>query len=52
MRFVKIFRGYSYDIENAINKKCREDNLDIVSISSCINQAVLFVTVVFERKEV
>ena len=51
MRFVKIFRGFPYDIERVINEKCRSENLDIVTVSSCINQGILFVTVVFEKKE-
>lgn len=51
MRFVKIFRGPWYEVEDDINELSRKRNLSIVSISSCINQGILYVTVVFEKKE-
>ena len=52
MRFVKIFRGYANDIEDEINELCHKRNLNMVSVASCMNQGILFVTVVFEKKEV
>lgn len=48
-RFVKLFRGYEYEIENEINEMARKRNLIIVSVSTCINQGTFYVTVVFEK---
>jgi hypothetical protein len=48
-RFVKIFKGYTNEVENEINEIARKRNLIIVSISTSINQGILFATVVFEK---
>lgn len=48
-KFVKIFRGCLSEVENEINEMARKRNLNIVSISTCINQGTFYVTVVFEK---
>lgn len=51
MTFIKILKGYPTDIENEINAMVRRRNLEIVSVSSCINQGTLYVTVVFRQQD-
>jgi hypothetical protein len=48
-RFVKIFKGYTNEVENDINEMARKRNLIIVFVSTCINQGSFFATVVFEK---
>lgn len=51
MTFIKILKGYPTDIENEINTMVRRRNLEIVSVSTCINQGTLYVTVVFRKQD-
>ena len=48
-RFVKIFKGYTHEVEKDINEMVRKRNLIIVNTSTCINQGLFFATVVFEK---
>ena len=48
-RFVKIFKGYTHEIEEDINEMVRKRNLIIVHVSTCINQGIFFATVIFEK---
>lgn len=49
--FVKIFKGYPSEVEDSINSIAHKRYLNIVSVSSCINQGTLYVTVVFEKQD-
>ena len=49
MRFVKIFWGNSFAIEDDINETAEQENLTIISVSTCIENRDLYVTVVFEK---
>ncbi len=50
MRFVKIFWGNSFSIEDEINETAEKENLKIISVSTCIENRDLYVTVVFEEQ--
>ena len=50
MRFVKIFWHGSLDVEDDINEYAEKKNLNIISVSTCVDHGRLFVTVVFEKQ--
>ena len=51
MRFIKIFWGQTFAVEDDINEMAENENLNIVSASTCIDKGTLFVTVVFEKQD-
>ena len=51
MRYVKIFWGNSFAIEDDINETAENENLNIISVSTCIDKGDLYVTVVFEKQD-
>lgn len=48
-RFVKIFQGCKAVVESNINETARKRNLNIVSVSVCINQGIFYATVIYEK---
>ena len=50
MRFVKIFWGNSFELEDDINETAEKENLNIISVSTCIDRGCLYTTVVFEKQ--
>ena len=50
MRFVKIFWGDSFEVEDEINECAEKENLNIISTSISTYRDTLFMTVVFEKQ--
>jgi hypothetical protein len=49
MQFIKIFKGFSCDIEDMINDMIQERTLNVISVTSCVYRYELCVIVVFDE---